>query len=66
MNTSKAASKDTFDITWITKDTRCWIYLPNNNDSDLYVKGIVKGLVPLSINKANSRVTGITQNGTSF
>ncbi len=60
MNISKQPSKDTFDLSWITKDTKYWIFQEKNNDSDLYVKGIVKGIMPLSINKANSRVSGIT------
>lgn len=64
-NYKPPASKETIDISWITKDTRCWVFQPNN-ENDLYVRGVVKGLVPLSINKANSRVTGVTENGATF
>jgi hypothetical protein len=45
---------------------KCWVYLPNENEGDIYRKGIVKGIVPLSINKANSRVSGVLDNGASF
>jgi myosin heavy subunit len=65
-NFKQPPAKEAFDISWITKDTRCWIYLPNGNDSDIYIKGIIKGIVPLSINKANSRVTGVAENGSTF
>jgi hypothetical protein len=59
MNASKPSPKDNFDISWIQKDIRCWVYQPNENDGDIYVRGMVKGIIPLSINKANSKVTGM-------
>lgn len=65
-NFKQPVNKDNFDISWILKETRCWIYLPHENDSDIFIKGVVKGIVPLSINKANSRVTMMTENGTSL
>lgn len=65
MYAPKQTAKDTFDLNWIKKGTRCWIYLPSNNDSDLYVKGTVNAVVPFS-NKALSRVQGTTDNGASF
>ncbi len=66
MSNANKNAKENFDLSWITKDTRCWIYLPSENTTDLYVRGVIKGVVPLSINKANSRVTGITEHGVSF
>lgn len=54
------SNKDTFDISWITKDTRCWVFIPNTNENDIYVRAVIKGIVPLSVNKGNSRVSGLT------
>ena len=64
-NYKPPASKETVDISWITKDTRCWVFQPNN-ETDLYVRGVIKGLVPLSINRANSTVTAVAENGSTF
>jgi len=67
MNTNRANNqKLNFDISWIQKDTRCWVYQPNETYNDIYQRGVIKAIIPLTTNKSNSRVTVILENGTSF
>lgn len=47
---------DNFDLSWIQKETSCWVYFPDEQRSPLYVKAIIRGIVPLSFNKGNSKV----------
>jgi hypothetical protein len=61
-----SSSKDNFDISWIQKDTKCWVYQAQENDGDIYIRGVVKGIIPLSINKANSKVSGMLETGSPF
>lgn len=49
-------STDNFDIDWILKDTACWVHFPLEERSPIYQKGVVKGIVPLSFIKGNSKV----------
>lgn len=66
MNSSGVKPKETFDISWIQKDTACWVYQPNEMEGEIFLKGIIKGVIPLSINKANSKVSGMLEIGSPF
>ena len=63
---SGVSGKDSFDISWIQKEGKCWVYQMQEQDGDIYVRGVIKGVIPLSINKANSKVQGILETGTPF
>lgn len=54
---------DNFDISWIIKDTQCWVYFPQEELSPIYAKAIIKGIIPLSFTKANSKVMCQLENG---
>lgn len=56
---------DNFDLSWIQKETECWVYFPNEERSPLYSKAVIKGVVPLSFNKGNSKVMCLLENGTT-
>lgn len=54
---------DNFDLSWIQKDVLCWIYHPQEEQGPIYTKGIIKGIVPLTFNKGNSKVMCVLENG---
>ena len=66
INRNIGATKDTFDISWIQKEGKCWVYQPLEEEGDIYIRGVVKGIIPLSINKANSKISGMLESGTPF
>jgi len=35
-------------------------------EGDIYRKGVIKGIILQSINKANSRISGVLESGVSF
>lgn len=47
---------DNFDLSWIQREAECWAHYPNEEAGPIYVKAVVKGIVPLSFNKGNSKV----------
>jgi hypothetical protein len=62
MNKS-SVQNDKFDIGWIHKDAKCWVYFPNKNEGEIYSRGTVQKITPLNFNKGNSNVKGILDNG---
>ena len=66
INRNVGAAKDSFDISWIQKEGKCWVYQSLEEEGDIYIRGVVKGIIPLSINKANSKISGMLETGTPF
>lgn len=63
---ARSQAVENFDLSWIHKEMRCWVYLPNNGEADIFDRGVVKNIVPLSLNKGNSSIMGLLDNGTEF
>ena len=55
---NKQPISDNFDIGWIHKDAKCWVYFPNKESGDIYMRGTVAKINALNFNKSNSMVKG--------
>lgn len=56
---------EVFDMNWIEKEVKCWVYYPNEQEGPIYRKGVVKG-IRLMGDRRNSMIMGVLDNNLQF